>query len=283
MNRAILSFLLFFASNILFGSELNLVYTPKEERGEVKKSCRQSHLGCTVEQELALAQEQGVILTPSQLNNYLAQNSDKSYFIPLELSDNELLLLAASTSLGIIAFHNDQEIMDTIQKNKTKVTESISSVGNFLGSTAVVPLSAGSYFLSVYYKNNQLKKVALFTVGASMAQSLVTLAVKKVAGRARPNNNEGPNSFFNKHGDDQSFYSGHTSEAFTLATVISEIYKKDYPIVPWVAYGLASVTAYARVHDQQHWASDVIIGAVAGHLITKLALDAMNFKSSLRG
>lgn len=272
-----LGFALIFSVNT-FASSLNLDYGSMIE--EVK-ACRKSLYGCTAQQELEIAQFTGNVLSSYTLDEYLSSDTQKSYFIPLALDNQELLLLAAATSLGVVAFHNDQEIMDTVQRHKSNVTAPIATVGNFLGSSAFLPIAAGSYFLGVYYENNKLKNVALFTIGASLAQSIVTTAVKMAAGRARPNTGEGPYSFFNK--GDKSFYSGHTAEAFTLATVISEMYKEEYPIVPWVAYGLATVGAYARMHDQAHWASDVIIGAVAGHLLTKLAMSAMTGNKEGRG
>lgn len=243
------------------------------------KSCRKNVMGCTIAEELELAQFEGKVIDSYKLNSYLSESSDsdssqKSYFIPLSLTDKELLLLAASTSLGIVAFKNDQEIMDVVQRNKSQVTETLTSVGNFYGSTAFGFVAAGSYFLGVYYDNNNLKRVGLFTVAAALAQSIVVTAVKETAGRKRPTADEGPYKFFSK--GDKSFFSGHTSTAFALATVLSESFKEEYPVVPWVAYGLATIGAYARVHGKNHWASDVIAGAIAGHLVAKLTMNALN-------
>ncbi len=36
------------------------------------------------------------------------------------------------------------------------------------------------------------------------------------------------------------------------------------------------------MHNKAHWASDVIIGAVAGHLITKLAMNKFNHNEENR-
>jgi membrane-associated phospholipid phosphatase len=246
------------------------------------KACRKTIYGCTTEQELEIARFNGVMLNSYDLDNYLSQDTEKSIFIPLALDNAELLTLAAATSLGVIAFKNDQDIMDVVQRHKSNTTAQIANVGNFLGTgTAGLAIAAGSYFVGVYFENNKLKRAGLFMVGASLATSIVTLAAKTTFGRARPNTGEGPYSFFNSGA--MSFYSGHTGQAFTIATVISEMYKDDYPVVPYLAYGVAAITAYARMHDQAHWASDVIIGAVAGHLVTKLAMNAMNRNSEGRG
>jgi len=259
-------------------SELNLDYAGMIKE---KKACRKRFNGCSVAEELEIAQFQGKVLDSYQLNTYLSQNEGKSYFIPLELTDKELVLLAASTSLGIVAFKNDQEIMDVVQRNKSHTTEMLTTVGNFYGSTALGVVAAGSYFLGVYYDNDNLKRVGLFTVSAGVAQAIVVSGIKNVFGRERPIKGDGPYEFF--QASSKSFYSGHSSAAFALATVISETYKEDYPIVPWVAYGLAAVTAYGRIHGQNHWASDVIIGGIAGHLITKLTMNYMNKNSDGRG
>ncbi len=253
------------------GTTLNLDY------GAILKdleSCKRSFYGCTVEQELEIARFRGTVLDSYTLDNYLSQDKEKSIFVPLALDNSELLTLAAATSLGIVAFSNDQEIMNVVQSHKSNITEPLATVGNFLGTgQAGLGIAAGSYFLGMYFQNNKLKKAGLFIVGASLASSIATGAAKEAFRRERPNKGDGPYQFF-KDGN-KSFYSGHTAQAFTVATVISEMFKEDYPVVPYVAYGIAAITAYARMHDQAHWASDVIIGAVAGHLITKLALNAM--------
>lgn len=221
------------------------------------------------------------LLSAEYLNSILAKDKERSIFIPLELNNSELITLAAATSLGVVAFKYDQEILDTIQRNDSKVANMIESVGNFYGSGfGMGAVAAGSYFLGMYYDNNQLKKVGLFIVGTEIAQAIVTAAVKNTIGRSRPSEDQGPYTFF--QAGSKSFYSGHTATAFALATVVTEMYKDDYPVVPYVVYGLAALTAYARVHGNNHWPSDVIAGAVAGHLIAKLAMSAFS-KESDRG
>lgn len=222
--------------------------------------------------QIEVMRNEGKILSYEDLMAVKAKDSGPSYFIPLSLTNQELIALAAATSLGIVAFRNDKEIKDVVSSNQGKTAKMVSTIGNFIGDQAVLPISAGAYFFGVLYEDNKLKQVGVFTVGASLAMGIVTAGVKKIAGRVRPGDTDDKNRFF-ENGND-SFYSGHTAQAFTIATVISEMYKEDYPLVPWVAYGMATVTAYARVHDNAHWASDVIMGAVAGHLITKLYLSA---------
>jgi membrane-associated phospholipid phosphatase len=67
---------------------------------------------------------------------------------------------------------------------------------------------------------------------------------------------------------DASFPSGHTSSAFGFAASLAD------DVDPlWAKIGLftlATGTAWSRVYNNKHWASDVIAGAVVGITSAKL-------------
>jgi len=71
--------------------------------------------------------------------------------------------------------------------------------------------------------------------------------------------------------DNVSFYSGHTSFAFTLAAAGGTIASlRQYRLAPLIwATGmtLAAVSGYLRVAADRHYASDVLVGAVVGSAI----------------
>jgi membrane-associated phospholipid phosphatase len=70
-----------------------------------------------------------------------------------------------------------------------------------------------------------------------------------------------------------SFYSGHTSTTFSMATAYSYLFMQRHPhsklIVPvWlIAEGLAATTAVMRVEAGKHFWTDVITGAVVGSAV----------------
>lgn len=196
---------------------------------------------------------------------HLVGKDGNEYFIPIKQSD--LFLLAGTLSLGTIVFANEREILDYVQEQNNEHTAKVANIGNMLGREAIVPIVAGSYFVGAVLKNDKLKKVGIFTVRAGLATQIVTELFKKSFARKRPNATNDPYEFFEE--GHHAFYSGHTSAAFSMATVIAEVYK-DKPLVPYLAYGAAALTAYARMHDNKHWATDVLVGAVAGHLVTKI-------------
>lgn len=219
-------------------------------------------------------------LTPKDFQAITKDNKDKKYFIPLSIKNKDELFLLTSLSLGMIVFTQDREVMDFVQNTKTEKTKQVAAVANLFGREAVFPIVAGAYFVGVVMKDNKLKQVGLFAVSTGLATQLVTEVFKKSFLRARPNKDKGPYSF--GEGENYSFFSGHTSAAFSLATVIAEVYK-DQPIIPYLAYGVATLTAYARMHDNKHWATDVLAGAVAGHLVTKILMRTWEDRTSAGG
>ncbi len=80
-----------------------------------------------------------------------------------------------------------------------------------------------------------------------------TSALKAMVNRERPNG-----------GDEDSFPSGHTSNAFALASVASAHYGKKVGIP---AYAVASAVGVNRLRSDHHWLSDVVSGAALGTIV----------------
>ncbi len=68
----------------------------------------------------------------------------------------------------------------------------------------------------------------------------------------------------------QSFPSGHTTAAFAVASAMTAAWRREAPrqarVAGPVLYALAAGTAWARLHDDKHWLSDVAAGAGLGTL-----------------
>lgn len=68
-----------------------------------------------------------------------------------------------------------------------------------------------------------------------------------------------------------SFPSGHTATAFVGAEMLYQEYRNTHPWIGYTAYGLSAAVAYLRMHNDRHWANDVLAGAAVGMLSTKFA------------
>lgn len=68
-------------------------------------------------------------------------------------------------------------------------------------------------------------------------------------------------------GGKRSFPSGHTTYAFTMATVQFQLLRKENIWLALSGYLPAAGTAFYRVVRDKHWVSDVLVGAGIGILI----------------
>ncbi|HSN16492.1 MAG TPA: phosphatase PAP2 family protein [Anaeromyxobacteraceae bacterium] len=102
---------------------------------------------------------------------------------------------------------------------------------------------------------------------AAIAQDLNQL-VKFTVARERPFVHYGDPARPHEADDDVSFYSGHTTFAFALASsagMVSTL--RGYRSAPWVwgvGMSLAATAGWLRMGGDMHWFSDVLVGAVVG-------------------
>jgi len=122
-------------------------------------------------------------------------------------------------------------------------------------------------------------------IGEAAGLSVLLTGVLKVAvGRERPNvqgNNAtafSPGTFSDVQ---TSFPSGHTALAFSMAAVLEDT---DLPIyVKATSFALAGVTAWARVHDDQHWVSDTVAGALIGYGVGRFVVKRNAVRAETEG
>jgi membrane-associated phospholipid phosphatase len=151
------------------------------------------------------------------------------------------------------------------------------ALSNVLGFAVGPALILGADFLAAFHDKTwkQFFVDALLVTEAAMAASVVNQFVKFSVARERPFATHlsaaeklAPNRSTDEH---LSFYSGHTTLMFSLATSAGTIASmRGYRWAPLVwAIGLpcAFATGYLRVAADDHWMTDVIVGAVAGAAI----------------
>jgi membrane-associated phospholipid phosphatase len=106
----------------------------------------------------------------------------------------------------------------------------------------------------------------LFIVAeAALATQLVTLLVKRVVARERPDRAAGLTLDSRSH---ESFFSGHASQTAALAASASALsYLRGYPFRAGVLVSGLAITATVgllRVVACKHWPSDVLVGWIVG-------------------
>lgn len=164
--------------------------------------------------------------------------------------DNAHALFIGAVATGLGTF-GDSRAQHYFQGNPMP---GLTNAGARSGSMAVV---AGSSLvllgLSQTVGGDRFRAAAYDTTQAVLINTLYTFALKSTTHRTRPDGS-----------DRLSFPSGHTSNAFAIATVWSKQYGTRAAIP---GYFLASLVGVSRMAGQRHHLSDVVAGATLGYLV----------------
>ncbi len=178
------------------------------------------------------------------------------------------LLLGASTAFTTTSIYFlDEPVQRFFTKHNNAFFDK--SLQVFEYSDFYIPLSiiAGYAASGVVSKNNYTLETAYMLAESCIFNALLTRTVKVVAGRYRPNHWESTDARnWDFMSGAHSFYSGHTSMAFAMASVIAWRYR-DTNWVPWVSYGVATLAGLQRLYYNRHWMSDVFVGAATATAI----------------
>ena len=166
-------------------------------------------------------------------------------------------------SLGILttAALVDKPLQDEMRRHAPNNNRAVLQVERLGAQYSVLVL--GGFYLAGTTGDETATEVAQDGLAASLiASGLIAPTIKLVVGRSRPRTNSGTTHFKPFSDLNASFPSGHTTEAFALASVISEHYEQ--PWVSYSTYGLASMVGLARSYHSAHFASDIVAGAALG-------------------
>jgi len=196
---------------------------------------------------------------------------------PLKPTKQRLIGYGVAVAGFSILYTQDENIKKFAQENKTKkstwysehIFEPIGS-GNYS-----IPLLGLFYLTGVTANQDRLTKTALLGIKAYLVSGAFARIPKYTFRRERPNSGADKDSWFKALGN-TSFISGHTTSAFSIATIIAKEYKHTV-WVPIASYSLATLSGLSRIHDNKHWASDVFCGAMFGYGISSLIHNSNNW------
>jgi membrane-associated phospholipid phosphatase len=141
-----------------------------------------------------------------------------------------------------------------------------------MGATA-----ASFYAIGRFRKDSKMLHTGLLAGEAMADAAMVQTVLKDVTMRLRPVRypasgwfvtSSSPTSYIRGNG---SFPSGHSIEAFSVATIIARRYG-NHRWVPYAAYGLASLVGFSRLTLNVHFLSDVFMGGALGYSISRFTV-----------
>jgi hypothetical protein len=162
----------------------------------------------------------------------------------------------AMGAAGALAIHPaDQAINEKLTGNDT--ASKIFAAGKYLGGGVQVAAGVGAYVVGRYmmpaeagtHRTNKVAHIGFDLVRAQILTQSMTYAIKLTVRRDRPT------------GECCSFPSGHASATFATAAVLERHFGLRGA---WPTILIASYVAASRLHDNRHYASDVVFGAALG-------------------
>jgi membrane-associated phospholipid phosphatase len=161
---------------------------------------------------------------------------------------------------------------DTPYFRQTSTFHGFNKIASGTNTEVAMLLMPAAFYAWSAHKKDTYGKQTVFLAAESVADvQIMTLGMKWMDRRRRPMDVPASGNFSDtwldsgKHG--ASFPSGHAMTAFALADVFTERYR-NHRWVPFVSYGLAAGVAFSRLSTQEHYPSDVFVGAALGTLTT---------------
>lgn len=226
---------------------------------------------------------QSVIISQNVFN--LSQFRDESFrFIkqPAKWESNDWLKFGLISAGTILLMQADQPIRENVLRDQSYYKSFPIEAGRIWGEGYPTAILAGAFGLHGIIANDaSTKKIGFEIVQSAIYAGTITTLLKIVIGKARPFTNKGDVTFkpFSILDDDfHSLPSGHVTLAFSLSTVLAKNTKSD--LLKIIAYIPAVLTAISRVYQDNHWTSDVFLGATIGYFVGNWVVNQHEEKKS---
>ncbi|MFY9552729.1 MAG: phosphatase PAP2 family protein [Thermoanaerobaculia bacterium] len=188
-----------------------------------------------------------------------------------------LAFTGAAAGVVALGFAFDIPARNKTQGHHTSALDELTKIVEPFGQEYSLAVLGAYGIAGFVFRDAEARDIAIDGALASiLASGFITPILKEVIGRARPRQNEGSASFAPFSGN-TAFPSGHATQAFAVASVISA--HSDQVWVSVTAYTLAGLVGFSRIYHDGHWSSDVAAGALIG---TAVGRGIVAFNRNLR-
>ncbi|MGH7663102.1 MAG: phosphatase PAP2 family protein [Gemmatimonadaceae bacterium] len=206
----------------------------------------------------------------------VAQVADTTDGPPPIFTSNDVIT-AGVFAFGLAAMYPiDKAVADEMQEPRNQEQQMLRRAAlefNRLAYPGSLIIGASMYTIGRFADNERMADLGLHGTEAILVGLGVAGVMKVIIGRARPYVDiDDPNNFGFLRGWMQpqyrSFPSGHSVAGFAAAAAVTSEAKRWWPgsqrYVAPIMFGGAALIGIARMYDNKHWASDVVLGAAIG-------------------
>lgn len=193
----------------------------------------------------------------------------------IDFSERDLLLTVGMIGTTAFSMTFDNGIKRNFGDMENATATGVFEQVNRFGSSRNASVIAGGVYLSgLIFSDNELRITGRLLYEGLFLTGLLTQTLKMTFGRSRPFLDKGSSQFRFFQSEDKhfSFPSGHTTTAFTVATILSQRIDTWWSYTAF--YSLAGMAGLARIYFDRHWASDVVLGAIIGTVGGTLVVNA---------
>jgi membrane-associated phospholipid phosphatase len=202
--------------------------------------------------------------------SFAVKTVGKGLVSPLHWEGGDFTNLAIVLGAGLFTSLLDDSIREwTLDQRSPSSNKFFKTATRFGDGVNLCAFMAGLYAVGGLTGSREVRKTALICFESFLVSGAFSSVLKFGVGRARPEAEEGRYAFhpFSKKSSFTSFPSGHSSAIWSVATVIAD--RTDVWFVDVLCYGTAAITSLSRVHQDKHWASDVLLGSALGFFTAK--------------
>ena len=193
---------------------------------------------------------------------------------PPRLGRNTTWMIAGALGAGVAVSMFDARLLagTRLLGNHAEMDRG-SAIGSAIGGPGPIALGAALYTAGRVTGDGFAATTGREVIRAVVVSGGLTALIKGAVGRSRPFvSPDDADEYSPGHGfltsARASFPSGHTSAAFAAATVLIREIDAQHPRARLIAgpllLGTATFVGFSRIYDQQHWPSDVVVGAALG-------------------